>query len=250
MRLTCASAIAKRRCGGAEMVARCGKQCQGVERRGRALAGMFPTPPLGQWCSENPTSDVSPICNWLFPVTCFSRRSCTWLGYSPPVDYAIHVSGLRKGYGDRPVLWDLDLTVAWGELLVLFGANGAGKTTLLRILSTQARPDAGTVSVAGFDVRKQGRAVRRRIGVVGHQGFLYDDLTCRENLAFYGRLFGVAGLEERVETVLARVGMTGRSEHRVRTLSHGMTKRLAIARAILHARRTSSLPLPSPCISC
>ncbi len=163
---------------------------------------------------------------------------------SPPVDNAIHIAGLRKGYGDRPVLWDLDLTVAWGELLVLFGSNGAGKTTLLRILSTQARPDAGTVSVAGFDVRKQGRAVRRRIGVVGHQGFLYDDLTCWENLVFYGRLFGIDGLEERVETVLARVGMTGRSEHRVRTLSHGMTKRLAIARAILHGPRVLLLDEP------
>ena len=163
---------------------------------------------------------------------------------SPPPDNAIHVAGLRKGYGDRPVLWDLDLTVAWGELLVLFGANGAGKTTLLRVLSTQARPDAGAVSVAGFDTKKQGRAVRRRVGVVAHQGFLYDDLTCRENLVFYGRLFGIPGLAERVETVLARVGMTGRANHRVRTLSHGMTKRLAIARAILHEPQVLLLDEP------
>ena len=163
---------------------------------------------------------------------------------NPAVGNAIHVVGLRKGYGDHPVLWDLDLTVPWGELLVLFGANGAGKTTLLRVLSTQARPDAGMVSVAGSDARRQGRAVRRRVGVVGHQGFLYDDLTCRENLAFYGRLFGISGLEKRVETVLARVGMTGRSENRVRTLSHGMTKRLAIARAILHEPQVLLLDEP------
>ena len=131
---------------------------------------------------------------------------------SPLPDNAIHVAGLRKGYGDRPVLWDLDLTVAWGELLVLFGSNGAGKTTLLRVLSTQARPDAGVVSVAGFDTKRQGRAVRRRVGVVAHQGFLYDDLTCRENLAFYGRLFSIAGLEARVTTALDRMGMTGRAQ--------------------------------------
>ena len=144
------------------------------------------------------------------------------------------MSGLRKGYGDRPVLSDLDLTVPWGELLVLFGANGVGKTTLLRVLSTQARPDAGTVTVAGFDTRKQGRSVRRRIGVVGHQGFLYDDLTARENLAFYGRLFGLSQVDRRVDRALDRVGMGRWSGQRVRTLSHGMAKRVAIARAVLH----------------
>ena len=152
----------------------------------------------------------------------------------PNAGNAIVVSGLRKGYGDLPVLADLDLTVPWGELLVLFGANGAGKTTLLRVLSTQARADAGTVTVAGFDVRKQGRSVRRRVGVVGHQGFLYDDLTCRENLAFYGRLFGLSRLDRRVDDALERVGMKDRAGQRVRTLSHGMTKRVAIARAVLH----------------
>lgn len=152
----------------------------------------------------------------------------------PNVADAIVVSGLRKGYGDLPVLADLDLTVRWGELLVLFGANGSGKTTLLRVLSTQARPDAGTVTVAGFDVRKRGRSVRRRVGVVGHQGFLYDDLTCRENLAFYGRLFGLSQLDRRVDEALGRVGMKDRAGQRVRTLSHGMTKRVAIARAVLH----------------
>ena len=152
----------------------------------------------------------------------------------PITEKAIVVSGLRKGYGDRPVLADLDLTIPWGELLVLFGANGAGKTTLLRVLSTQARPEEGAVMVAGFDTRRQGRRVRRRVGVVGHQGFLYDDLTARENLAFYGRLFGLSQLDRKVDRVLERVGMAERADQRVRTLSHGMTKRVAIARAVLH----------------
>ena len=82
----------------------------------------------------------------------------------------------------------------WGELLVLFGANGVGKTTLLRILSTQARPDEGSLVVAGFDQRRSPQAVRRRVGVVAHQTFHYDDLTCRENLHYYGRLFGLERL--------------------------------------------------------
>lgn len=151
-----------------------------------------------------------------------------------PVGDAIRVKGLRKSFGDWPVLWDLDLTVGWGELLVLFGANGTGKTTLLRILATQARPDAGTVTVAGYDWRRQPEAVRRRLGVVGHSPFLYENLTCRENLVFYGRLFGVRDPRQRAETVLSRLDLAGYADHRVRTLSHGMQQRLAIARAILH----------------
>jgi heme ABC exporter ATP-binding subunit CcmA len=117
---------------------------------------------------------------------------------------------------------------------VLFGANGAGKTTLLRILSTQMRPDEGTISVAGYDRRRQPEAIRRHLGMVGHRHFLYEDLTCRENLVFYGRLFRVGDPQRRAQVVLARVGLESRADQRVRTLSHGMQKRLAIGRAILH----------------
>ncbi len=147
---------------------------------------------------------------------------------------AIEVSALQKGYGDLPVLWDLDFSLGWGEFLVLFGANGSGKTTLLRVLGGQARPDEGTVRIAGYDLRRRPAAARRQVGVVAHSGFLYDDLSCRENLTFYGRLYGVENLKERVAEVLERVGLTHRADRRVRNLSHGMQKRVAIARAILH----------------
>ena len=90
---------------------------------------------------------------------------------------AIETVGLTKGFGDWPALRSLDLGVDWGELVALFGANGSGKTTLLRILSTQARADAGRVLIAGYDCRRQANAVRRRVGLVGHSGFLYEDLT-------------------------------------------------------------------------
>ena len=151
-----------------------------------------------------------------------------------PASAAIAATGLEKGFGAGPVLWDLDLTVAWGEFLVIFGANGSGKTTLLRILSGQTRPDGGSVCIAGFDLRRQGAAGRRRVGVVSHRGFLYDDLTGRENLTFYGRLYALPNLPNRVAEVLARVGMSGRADRRVRSLSHGMQQRLSIARALLH----------------
>ena len=154
--------------------------------------------------------------------------------YSPVAATAIEVEGLQKGYGDLPVLWDLDLSLGWGELLALFGANGAGKTTLLRILSGQTLPDAGSVRIAGYDLRRRSQAARRQVGVVAHSGFLYDDLTCRENLTFYGRLYGIPALQQRVDQVLERVRLSHRAGRRVRSLSHGMQKRLAIGRAILH----------------
>ncbi len=149
-------------------------------------------------------------------------------------DAAISVQALEKSYGEWPVLWGLDLDVPWGQTLVLFGANGTGKTTLLRILSTHVRADGGTVLIAGRDLRRQPTAVRRRIGVVGHRSFLYDDLTCRENLVYYARLYRLNDHKARVTEALSRVGLTGRADQRVRTLSNGMQKRAAIARAILH----------------
>ena len=148
--------------------------------------------------------------------------------------YALAAAGLHKEFGAGPVLADLDLSIGWGELLVIFGANGSGKTTLLRILSGQTRPDAGSVRLAGFDLRHQGAAARRQVGVVAHRSLLYDDLTGRENLTFYGRLYALPDLPGRVAEVLERVGMTRRADRRVRSLSHGMQKRLAIARALLH----------------
>ena len=150
---------------------------------------------------------------------------------------AIWVKGLSKGFGHGPVLRQLDLVVPWGESLALFGANGAGKTTLLRILATQALPDAGTVLVDGFQLPRQASAVRGRVGVAGHSGFLYDDLSCLENLVFYGRLYGISQVHHRAQAVLERLGLQDQAMRRVRTLSHGQQKRLSIGRAILHNPR-------------
>ena len=147
---------------------------------------------------------------------------------------AAQACSLEKSFGEWPVLWNLDLSVPWGETLVLFGANGAGKTTLLRILATHVRADHGSVTVAGYNLSTRPEEVRRRIGVVGHRSLLYDDLTCRENLIYYGRLFGLKNHKPRVDEVLEMVRLSDRSDHRVRTLSNGMQKRAAIARAILH----------------
>ena len=147
---------------------------------------------------------------------------------------AISATGLRKDYGDRSVLRGVDLSVPWGRNVVLFGTNGAGKTTLLRILAGLARPDAGDVHIAGLRMRRSGGGARTRLGFVGHQTLLYSDLTCRENLTFYAKLYGVRFPEDRIDRVLAQLNLDDRADRRVRTLSHGMQKRLSVARAILH----------------
>ena len=147
---------------------------------------------------------------------------------------AIAAAGIRKDYGDRAVLRGVDLSIDWGEIVVLFGANGAGKTTLLRILAGLVRPDQGTAHVAGRSLHRRGGRARRLVGFAGHQTMLYSDLTCRENLAFYGRLYGLDRAGERIDRALAQANLLDRADRRVRTLSHGMQKRLAMTRATLH----------------
>ena len=156
------------------------------------------------------------------------------MNLAPSGAAAISAAGVRKDYGDRAVLRGIDLSIGWGESVVLFGANGAGKTTLLRILAGLARPDSGSVHVAGRRMGRTGGAARRLVGFSGHQTLLYNDLTCRENLAFYCQLYGVADPKRRVPEVLEQLNLSDRADRRVRTLSHGMQKRLAMARAVLH----------------
>lgn len=118
--------------------------------------------------------------------------------------------------------------------MVIFGANGSGKTTLLRLLATRYRPDRGSIHLAGLETRRSAASIRRLIGVVAHQPMLYRNMTCEENLAFFGRMYGLDDVGGRVTATLAQVGLEGRRGQRVRTLSHGMQKRLAMARAVLH----------------
>ena len=157
---------------------------------------------------------------------------------------AIAAAGIRKDYGDRAALRGVDLAIGWGEIAVLFGANGAGKTTLLRILAGLTRADAGTTHIAGRPMHRRGNRARRLVGFAGHQPMLYNDLTCRENLAFYARLYGIRDAGRRIEEVLEQATLSDRANRRVRTLSHGMQKRLAMARAILH--RPAVLLLDEP----
>jgi heme exporter protein A len=145
---------------------------------------------------------------------------------------AVALRELGRAYGDRVALSGLTLELAHGATLAVFGANGAGKTTLLRVLATLLRPHAGEVRVLGRELPREGWAVRGKVGLVAHEPLLYRDLTARENLRFHARLHDVA--DTRAEELLDAVGMARRADEPVRSLSRGMTQRVAICRALLH----------------
>ena len=154
------------------------------------------------------------------------------------IDSAILIDArnVTKGYGWLPVLRGLTLSVPRGQSLALMGANGSGKSTLLRLLTGLSRPDSGTLNIAGWTMPQEAAQVRSHLGVVAHRPLVYEGLTARENLRFYGRLYGLngAGLEVRIVAELDRVGLKRRADDVTRTFSRGMLQRLSIARALLH----------------
>lgn len=151
---------------------------------------------------------------------------------APSTPLAARLRGATRRFGAAPVLRGVDLDVARGECVALFGANGAGKSTLLRVLAGLLRADAGSVEVLGRELPGDA-GLRRRIGYLGHDPFLYRDLDARENLAFYARLFGVRDAS-RADALIAAVGLERAAERRVGTYSRGMLQRLGLARALLH----------------
>ncbi len=149
-------------------------------------------------------------------------------------DYIIEVSGVTKSFGNIEALRGIDLRIKKGEFLTIFGPNGAGKTTLINILSNLMKPSSGTVSIGGINLNDGGDAVRRDIGVISHNTYLYNNLTPYENIRFYGKIYGVDNLEERVHNVIEQVGLKGRMYDQVGTFSRGMQQRLSLARALIH----------------
>lgn len=151
-------------------------------------------------------------------------------------EMAIELKGLVRGYGDRSVLEGVDLELEAGSSLALLGPNGSGKSTLLRIIATLLRPGGGNVSVLGARLPKESWKLRGRIGYLGHEPLLYEDLTGRENLEFQARMHGIPPeiAAARIESDLAAVGMTRRSRGRVSDYSAGMRQRIAVCRAVLH----------------
>ena len=146
---------------------------------------------------------------------------------------AIRVQGLEKSYGRLEVLRGVDFEVARGSIFALLGPNGAGKTTLVKILSTLLKGDAGTATVAGFDVATQGADVRESISLTGQFAAVDEILTGRENLTLIARLRRVTDADQLADDLLARFQLTDAATRRVATYSGGMRRRLDIAMSLI-----------------
>jgi len=146
----------------------------------------------------------------------------------------INVKNISKSFASKHALQDITFQIQRGQFVTLLGANGAGKTTLTRILATLTRPTRGTARIAGHAIDKEPIAVRRQIGVMSHFSFLYGDLSAEENLHFYGKMYAVQNLQNRIDELLRQVNLHTRRYDLVRTFSRGMQQRLSLARAILH----------------
>ncbi len=146
----------------------------------------------------------------------------------------ISLRGVTKAFGTQVALDRVDLEIPQGSFVAVMGANGAGKTTLLKTIAGIAVPTAGSVRIAGVEMRKAGPRLRGLIGVVSHETMLYADLTAAENLRFHAKLFGLPSPPEAVERAGERLGIAPVLDRPVRALSRGTRQRVALARALLH----------------
>lgn len=148
----------------------------------------------------------------------------------------ISARGIAKNFGAHVALKNIDLELGKGQSLVIIGPNGAGKTTLLKVLSGTIAPTQGTLLIQGVDIKKDPMAVRKMIGVISHETYLYDELTARENLEFFGKMYGIQKdvLEKRIDELLLMTGLDERADDRAGSFSRGMKQRLSIIRSLLH----------------
>ena len=148
----------------------------------------------------------------------------------------LEVQDLVKKYGDFTAVKGISFTIKEGEIFSLLGPNGAGKTTTISMLSTLYAPTSGDATIAGHSVTKNPMDVRNAIGVVPQELALYEELSARENLIFWGQMYGLSGsaLKERVEEVLGQIGLLDKAKDRVKTYSGGMKRRVNIGVGLLH----------------
>lgn len=149
---------------------------------------------------------------------------------------AIQVQDLQKTFGETHAVQGVSFGVQQGEIFSLLGPNGAGKTTTISMLSCLLRPDHGDARVMGYSIREDALGVKSVLGVVPQEIAVYEDLTARENLTFWGKMYGLRGsaLRRRVEEVLEVIGLSDRARERVGKYSGGMKRRVNIGVALLH----------------
>lgn len=159
----------------------------------------------------------------------------------------IEVNKLTRVYGELAAVNEVSFAVNEGEIFSLLGPNGAGKTTTISMLSCLLRPTGGDATVCGHSIVHEPMAVKEVIGVVPQEIALYDPLNARENLMFWGRMYGMGGtqLKQRVDEVLEQIGLTDRARDKVKTYSGGMKRRLNIGVGLLHRPRIIFMDEPT-----
>jgi ABC-2 type transport system ATP-binding protein len=159
----------------------------------------------------------------------------------------LQVQNLVKKYGDFTAVKGISFEIQSGEIFSLLGPNGAGKTTTISMLSTLYDPTNGDALIGGHSIRKDPMAVRQIIGVVPQDLALYEDLTARENLIFWGQMYGLSGraLTNRVDEVLEQIDLTDKAKNHVKTYSGGMKRRVNIGVGLLHKPRLLFMDEPT-----
>jgi ABC-2 type transport system ATP-binding protein len=162
----------------------------------------------------------------------------------PPI---LEVKALAKNYGDFAAVKGISFQIEEGEIFSLLGPNGAGKTTTISMLSTLYTPNGGDALVGGHSVTKDPMAVRQIIGVVPQELALYEDLSARENLSFWGQMYDLGGktLKLRIDEILEQIGLADKANQRIKTYSGGMKRRVNIGVGLLHKPRLLFMDEPT-----
>jgi ABC-2 type transport system ATP-binding protein len=160
----------------------------------------------------------------------------------------IEVERLRKSFNSLVAVDDLSFTVGEGEIFGLLGPNGAGKTTTINMICGVLKPDGGRVLIGGRDIWLEAKTVKQSLAVVPQEIAVYEDMTSRDNLNFWGSLYGLRGadLKSRVDEALTRVGLSDRANDKVKNFSGGMKRRLNLCMGLLH--RPAVLLLDEPTV--
>lgn len=151
---------------------------------------------------------------------------------------------VSRHFGRRKALSRISFQTRRGSILGLLGPNGAGKSTMIAVLATLLRPSSGGIRYGAHAANSTGAALRARIGLLGHDLFLYPELTARENLAFFAGLYGAADAHAAADAALARAGLADRAHDQISSFSRGMRQRVALERSLIHRPRLVLLDEP------
>lgn len=161
------------------------------------------------------------------------------------MDYVIDVKKLNKRFGKKRVVCDVDMKVKKGEIFGFLGPNGSGKTTMLRMICGLLHPTSGSGHCLGYDIVKESLSIKRQVGYMTQRFSLYEDLTVRENMDFYGRIYQMKDRQDHIDNMLKDMEFAGRSDQLAGDMSGGWKQRLALACCLLHEPKVLLLDEPT-----